>query len=166
VPANKVAELISLISTKAPDSQTLKNAGQMGRLLLVEQRYPEAAQLFTAVLQREPRNAVALYGAALALFNTGKTEDAERLARAAVATTNLPGGDWSKVSPELRQQHTEALVLLAVVVAVRGDDQESLKLAESAARIAPENFDAQLTLGRALVSAGDTRRALVAFRSR
>lgn len=165
LPANKVAELVSLISTKVPDSQTMKNAGQVGRLLLAEQRYPEAAQLFTAVLQREPGNSAALYGAALALFNTGKTKEAEPLARAAVATTSPAGGDWSKVSPELRQQHTEALVLLAVVVAVRGDDQESLELAKSAARIAPENFDAQLTLGRALVSAGDHRRAVVAFRA-
>ena len=119
LPANKVAELVSLISSKAPDSQTLKNAGQVGRLLLAEQRYPEAAQLFTAVLQREPGNSAALYGAALALFNTGKTKEAEPLARAAVATTSPAAGDWPKVSPELRQQHTESAVSLAVAVVSR-----------------------------------------------
>jgi len=165
VSAARVNELIAQVKSKAPDEMVLKNAREVGQFLLNEKRYAEAAQLFEALVEKQPRNALALYGAALATFNLGTPAEAEPIARAAVEAINSASAGFSNASREQRGQAADALVLLAVIVAVRGDDQQSLKIAESAVTIAPDHFDAQFTLGRALYSAGDPIRAAQAFRT-
>jgi len=161
ISTSQVAQLVARVRSAAADDAALSEALVLGQVLTHEKRFAEAAELFGAVLEKNRTDPVALYGAALSAFNLGKTSEAESLARAAVAATT------SSSSPTKEKEKTraaDALVLLAVVLAVRGDDPGALKSAQQAVKIAPDHFDAQFTLGRALYSVGDTNAAVKAFR--
>lgn len=165
IPAAEVAQIIAQVrSTKSTDA-SIAEAVSVGQALSREGRFNEAAQVFGAVLERTPRDARALYGAALAAFNLGQTADAQSLVRTAVEVL-LPEFPVvpANLSPERRSDTANALVLYAVVTAVRGNQTASLKFAEQAAKIAPASFDAQFTFGRALFEASDYSGAAVAFR--
>jgi tetratricopeptide (TPR) repeat protein len=134
----------------------------------VEQRYGEAYQLFAALLGKWPHEPQALYGAALAAFNLGRPIEAEPLARAASETyrAEVGGKDGTKLIRASQPfSGADALVLLAVIQGARGEDTEALKSVERAVALAPEHFDAQFTLGRALYGVGDSVAAVRAFRS-
>ena len=111
---------------------------------------------------------IALYGAALSAFNLGRPAEAEPLARAAAEIYLVAIGDDASaksVSPEQRRRGADALVLLVVVLGARGAETEALKTVERAVVLAPEHFDAQFTLGRALYGVGDSPAAVKAFRA-
>lgn len=165
VSASQVAELVVRVKAGSPDDAALSEALALGQSLIHEKRFAEASELFGAVLDKNRTDPVALYGAALSAFNLGKTSEAESLARAAVAATisGSAGVSATKTAKE-KTRAADALVLLAVVLAVRGDDPGALKSAQHAVRIAPDHFDAQFTLGRALYSVGDMSAAIKAFR--
>jgi tetratricopeptide (TPR) repeat protein len=166
-PANVVAMLARLRAASA-DEQPYADAIALGQKLLVARRYDEAYELFTAFLDTWPRESAALYGAALAAFNLGHPAEAEPLARAAAEDLNKdPTRNANGILPSLneRLRGADALVLLAVIQGARGDDREALKSVERAATLAPEHFDAQFTLGRALYGVGDTAGAAQAFRA-
>ncbi|HET6893474.1 MAG TPA: tetratricopeptide repeat protein, partial [Pyrinomonadaceae bacterium] len=162
---SQVSELVARVKAAHPGDIALTEALAVGQSLINEKRFAEAAEVFGAVLDKNPTEPVALYGAALSAFNLGKTSEAESLARAAVAATTSGSSDVpsNKMSKE-KTRATDALVLLAIVLAVRGDDPGALKSAQQAVRIAPDHFDAQFTLGRALYSVGDMSAAVKAFR--
>jgi hypothetical protein len=122
LPANKVAELVSLISTKAPDSQTLKNAGQVGRLLLAAALPGSGATVHHGLAKRAPQLSCAFWGSPC-LFKPGK-EGPSAGVRCWV-TTSLLRVTGQRSRPNCVTAHRGA-GSLAVVVAVRGDDQESL----------------------------------------
>jgi Flp pilus assembly protein TadD len=136
----------------------------LGLAVAAEGRFAEASELFAAVLQKTPRDGLALYGAALAAFNLNRLNDAESLAGSAVEVLLPAGTNASLMSPMQRQRAADALVLSAVVIAVKGDDKRSLTLAQQAVSLAPDHFDAQFTLGRAFFSSGDYANAVKAFR--
>lgn len=166
-PANVVAMLARLRAASA-DDQPYADAIALGQKLLVAKRYGEAYELFTTFLDKWPRESAALYGAALAAFNLGHPAEAEPLARAAAENLNKnANGNANGIGPGLneRLRAADALVLLAVVQGARGADTEALKTVQQAAAIAPEHFDAQFTLGRALFGVGDTAGAAQAFRA-
>jgi tetratricopeptide (TPR) repeat protein len=166
-PANVVAMLARLRAASA-DEQPYADAIALGQKLLVAKRYGEASELFMAFLDKWPRESAALYGAALAAFNLGHPADAEPLARAAAEDLDKTvNRNANGVLPGLneRLRAADALVLLAVVQGARGDDAEALKTVERAASLAPEHFDAQFTLGRALYGVGDAAGAAQAFRA-
>ena len=166
--AARVAQLVEQVRAASLTDDALSSALSLGYRLIGEGRYAEAAELFGALAERSPGNGDALYGAALATFNLGRTAEAETLARRAVDAL-LPAGSDAKASGLFARAENmraaDALVLLAVVLAVRGDNASALKTVERAARLAPEHFDAQLALGRALFGAGDDAGALRAFRA-
>ena len=130
-------------------------AVELGRTLITTGRFAEAAALFDALVEKQPHNYTILYFAALATFNAGRAQQAESLARRAV----------DAAIGAHKQSAADALVLLAVVLAVRNIDAEALKAAEQAVQLAPNNFDAQFVLGRALYGAGDYDGAVKAFRT-
>ena len=165
VSALQVSELVARVKSASPDDAVVSEALALGQSLILEKRFAEAAELFGAVLDKNRTDPVALYGAALSAFNLGKTSEAESLARAAVAATTSRSSDVpaNKTAKE-RTRAADALVLLAVVLAVRGDDPGALKSAQQAVKIAPDHFDAQFTLGRALYSVDDMTAAVKAFR--
>ena len=160
--ASQVSELVARVRAASLNDAALSEALALGQSLIHEKRFAEAAELFGAVLDKNRDDPVALYGAALSAFNLGKTSEAESLARAAVAATTTSGS--SDLPANKKTRAADALVLLAVVLAVRGDDPGALKSAQQAVRIAPDHFDAQFTLGRALYSVGDISAAVQAFR--
>ncbi|MGH9907326.1 MAG: tetratricopeptide repeat protein, partial [Pyrinomonadaceae bacterium] len=165
VPASQVSQLVTRVRSAGPGDAAMSEALTLGQILIIEKRFAEAALLYDAVVDKNPQNAAALYGGALATVNLGKLARAEPLARAAVAATNQNSSNGvGKIAPRTRTSAADALVLLAVVLAVKGDDQEALKTAREAVRIAPDHFDAQFTLGRALYSVGDLASAATAFR--
>ena len=136
----------------------------LGTSLLRESRFAEAADLFSALAEKKPRDPMVLYGAALATFNTGRPIEAEPLARRAVEAalttkTSDPHGRSSN------QRAADALVLLAVVLAVTHNDAGALSAAERAVSLAPDSFDAQLVLGRAWFGMGDDLAAIKSFRA-
>ncbi|HWW74830.1 MAG TPA: tetratricopeptide repeat protein [Pyrinomonadaceae bacterium] len=176
VSADEVARAIELARRGALGEEEFARARAVGYVLVREGRFAEAAELFTALAAQRPRDAASLYGAALATFNAGRAADAEPLARRAAdaALSQSPDARNARGSDSTRgagsdsapgTSAADALVLLAVVLAVRGDDAGALKAAERAAALDPRNFDAQFTLGRARFGAGDDAGAVNAFRA-
>ncbi len=149
----------------SPDNENVfTQALALGGTLLREGRFAEAAELFDALVNNRPQHPAALYGAALATFNAGRALQAETLAHRAVEAA-LAGTQTTTADRAGNERAADALVLLAVVLAVRGDDAGALKSVKEAVRLAPDNFDAQLSLGRALFGAGDDAGAARAFRA-
>jgi tetratricopeptide (TPR) repeat protein len=168
VPASQVAEMVVRVRTESLGAQAARPALSMGQRLLIEQRYSEASELFEALLEKWPREPLALYGAALAAFNLGRLERAEPLVRSAAEIyVGGAGGevDAKSLWTKHRTEGADALVLLAVILATRGEDAQALKSVQRAVALAPEHFDAQFTLGRALYSVGDSAAAVKAFRA-
>jgi tetratricopeptide (TPR) repeat protein len=135
----------------------------LGQRLNGEKRYAEALEVFEEVLRKAPRDFSALYGAALAAFNLEKLPQAETLAHSAIAVALASGR--KNLSRKQATRAADAFVLLAIVLAVKGDEDNSLRAAEQAVAISRDHFDAQFTLGRALYSSGDASRAAAAFRA-
>ena len=152
-----VRQLVARARAGSLDDAGFAEARALGFELIRAARFEEAAALFGALAARRPNDAATLYGAALAAFNAKHAAEAEPLARRAAEAALAGGG--------AKEGAADALVLLAVVLAVRGDDAGALKAARQAATLAPQNFDAQFTLGRALYGAGDTAGAAGAFRA-
>jgi tetratricopeptide (TPR) repeat protein len=143
-------------------------AASLGQRLLVERRYSEAYELFSALREKWPSEPALLYGTALAAFNLGRPAEAEPLARSAAEIYLTGIADKTVANPaalEQQQGGADALVLMAVILGARGADNEALKSAQRAVEIAPKYFDAHFTLGRALYSVGDSTGAVKAFRS-
>jgi Flp pilus assembly protein TadD len=164
----QVTRAVARVRSSAVDEKTLAQALALGGALLREGRFAEAAELFGALAEKRPRDPSVLYGGALAAFNAGRAAEAEPLARRAVdaalaAAQASNAGVAGALSANGRA--ADALVLLGVVLAVRGDDAGALKSVGQAVRLAPDNFDAQLALGRALFGAGDDAGAARAFRA-
>ncbi|HSS21623.1 MAG TPA: tetratricopeptide repeat protein [Pyrinomonadaceae bacterium] len=162
VPATAVPQMVQRLQAPRVEA-VLPEALALGQNLLRERRYDDANVLFTAILNKRPEEAAALYGAALALFNLGRTAEAEPLARQA-ADAYFPKNVRS-LTGEQRQPEADALILLALIEAASGHDAQALKSVERAAALAPQHFDAQFTLGRARFGMGDYAGAVVAFRA-
>src|SRR5437667_12565562 len=86
----QVAQIAAQVRSAASGDSSIIQAVVVGQSLTREGRFAEADELFNAVLEKSPRNARALYGAALAAFNLGRTAQAESLARSTVDVL-LPG---------------------------------------------------------------------------
>jgi tetratricopeptide (TPR) repeat protein len=125
-----------------------------GFQLISSGRYQDALMIFEALVEVAP-DQQSSYGAALALFNLRRVSEAKVQAHRAAEMAR-------KESSPARE--ADALVLLAVIVAVEGDNASALKAVRRAVELAPESFDAQLALGRALYGAGDMSNASAAFR--
>jgi tetratricopeptide (TPR) repeat protein len=162
ITPTKVAQAINQVRASGAGEDILQSALGIGGALLRVGRFSEAADLFSALAEKKPHDAAILYGQALATFNSGRVTEAEGIARRAIdeAHGNEPGTDANRA-----QRAADALVLLAVILAVRGDDAAALKAVQQAVRIAPNHFDAQLALGRALFGMGDNDGAIRAFRA-
>ena len=163
VPATEVAQTIARVRSSSVNENLLSQAVILGGALLRSGRFNEAAELFDALAEKKPNDAAVLYGEALATFNSGRPTEAEPLARRAVeAALNDRGIAGAN---DRARSSADALVLLAVILAVKGDDAAALKTVQQAVRHAPDNFDAQLALGRVLFGMGDDVGAARAFRA-
>ncbi|HEV2912502.1 MAG TPA: tetratricopeptide repeat protein [Pyrinomonadaceae bacterium] len=164
----QVAAVIEQVRAVPADAGKIAAARDTGFRLLAASRYEDAWAIFSAILEVAPRDERALYGGALALFNLRRLEESERLARAAFESASGPSGATATDSASVRansRSASDALVLLGVILAVKGDGAAALKAVEQAVTLAPDNFDAQFALGRARYGAGDPAGAARAFRA-
>jgi tetratricopeptide (TPR) repeat protein len=157
-------------AVKPPDAGRITEAQLVGFELLRAARYEDALAVFRAILDAVPANAAALYGGALASFNLRRIGEAEQMARAAIkapaTVATSQGNPAAENSVGLnRNWRVEALTLLGVILAVKGDNTGALGALTEAVEVAPANFDAQLALGRARYGAGDPSGAARAFRA-
>ena len=165
----QVAAMVEQVRAAPADAGKITAARDTGFRLLAAARYEDAWSIFGAIVEVAPHDGRALYGGALALFNLRRIEQAERLARAALAST----GGASRVDAAASagpnvwasRDASDALVLLGVILAVKGDGAGALKAVEDAVALAPDSFDAQFALGRARYGAGDPAGAAAAFRA-
>ena len=149
----------------APSAEQTRQDLEKAEALLKKRSYGEASDAFRSVLNVDPRNTRALYGSALALFNLHRLDEAEPEAKAAVDIL-VPQvlKHEGQASSEERLHASDALVLQAVIQAVRGNNAAALRSAELATKISPSHFDAQFTYGRALFGVGDAAEAIKVFR--
>ena len=125
-----------------------------GFQLISAGRYQDAWPVFEALVEVAP-DQQSSYGAALTLFNLRRVSEAKVFASRATELAR-------KESAPARE--ADGLVLLAVILAVEGDNSGALKSVRRAVDLAPDSFDAQLALGRALYGTGDMANATQAFR--
>jgi tetratricopeptide (TPR) repeat protein len=161
ISPNQVREIITQVRTATVSEDFLSQAAVVGGSLLREGRYPEAAELFSALAVKRPNDVEIIYAQALAVFNGGRANEAEPIAQQAVTLARLK----MVGNPEAAPRAADTLVLLGIVLAVRAQDDQSLKALQEAARIAPNHFDAQFALGRQLFGMGDDNGAAKAFRT-
>jgi Flp pilus assembly protein TadD len=161
ISTDDVVQTIEHVRASASD-EVIAYALVIGGELLKTNRFSEGLQLFIALAEKRPNDGRVLYGLALATFNTGRVPQAEPLARRAVDVALNEAGP---TETDRAQRSADALVLLAVILAVRGDDAAALKAVQQAVRLAPAHFDAQLALGRALFGMGDNTGAIRAFQA-
>ena len=163
----QVAALIEQVRANPSDAAKVAEARAVGFELLRAARYAAAVEVFDAIVDGVPADGVALYGGALALFNLQRLEEAERVAREAVraciAATSVPSAKLSGGAVDAKEQASEALTLLGVILAVKGDNAGALSAVTKAAALAPRNFDAQFALGRALFGMGNPAGAARVF---
>lgn len=158
--SGQLAAVIEQLRAHPSDASKLNAARLAGFNLIAALRFEDAWSIFSAMLEVAPKDQQALYGGALALFNLRQVGQAEQLARSAVEAAHL--SEPSTV--EAARVRSDALVLLGVILAVKGDGAGALKAVEQAALLAPASFDAQFALGRARYGTGDVAGAAVAFR--
>lgn len=161
----QVAQLVERLRAAPQEARAQAAARAVGFSLLAASRFEDAWAVFEAIIKAAPREQQSLYGAALALFNLGRLEESERLARAAVGSAEEAAAAGAANRAEADRRTSDALTLLAVVLAVRGVRAESLAAVTRAVELSPQNFDARLAHGRALYGAGDFAAAAAAFRA-
>lgn len=159
---SEIVQLTERVRSPSAGSNTLERAFQVGSDLMRDGRWAESAQLFVALAEKLPNDSTILYSAALTTFNSGRVAESEQFINRAVATV-LAERKKDPDSSEIKHRAADALVLQAVVLANRRNDNGALESARSAVNIAPDSFDAQFALGRALFGTGDLAGAARAF---
>lgn len=165
----QTSAVIEQLRARPLDDVKIAAALEAGFRLLSASRFEEAWSVFKAILDAAPQQERALYGGALALFNLRQLEASERLARAAYASVRNTSSEalapTKSPNVEANRHASDALVLLGVILAVKGDGAGALKAVEESVALSPDNFDAQFALGRARFGANDPAGAARAFRT-
>ena len=161
---SEIVQLTERVRSASAGGNILERAFQVGTDLIKEGRWADASPLFVALSEKLPNDSTILYCAALTSFNSGRVAEAEQFIDRAVASVQA----LRKAEPnntEVKHRAADVLVLQAVVLANRKDDNRALEAARSAVDLAPDSFDAQFALGRALFGNGDLAGAARAFQS-
>ncbi len=145
------------------DKRVLEEARALGFSAIRSGRFEDALIVFSAIVETNPVDQMALYFQALSLFNLKRIEESEAAARLAIGAAE----NMLKAGPDDRQLKNvvaDSLTLHAVILAVLKKNQEALIELMEAVRLSPDNFDAQFSLGRAYFGQGDTAAATEAFK--
>ena len=161
---SEIVQLTERVRSPSAGGNVLERAFQVGTDLIKEGRWADAFPLFVALSEKLPNDSTILYCAALTSFNSGRVAEAEQfIDRAVTSVQTLRKADPNNT--EVKHRAADVLVLKAVVLANRKDDNRALEAARSAVDLAPDSFDAQFALGRALFGNGDLAGAARAFQS-
>jgi tetratricopeptide (TPR) repeat protein len=113
-------------------------------------RWPEAVDTFAELVRHRSDSVEAAYFHALALYNAGRSRDAERESRRAL-----------RLDAGAAAAHT----LLGIILASRGGaDAEAVDSLTQAIALDPNSFDAQFYLGRVQYASYDFQGAVKSFR--
>ncbi len=131
---------------------TLLGAWQdLGLAYVKLKQWPEAVETFAELARRDKEAVDAAYLHALALFNAGKTAEAETEARRAL---------------RINAGAVEAHTLLGVILAARGDaNEEAGESLAQAVALNPNSFDARFYLGRVQYAMKDYAGAVANLRA-
>lgn len=165
--AAEITRVVQLVTANPSDESALSEAKGLGFALIRAGRYGQARQVFNSIIKAVPRDKLVLYGIALSAFNLRLLDEAEKAALTAaaeIAALLKEKKEIENISPDDRKDAADVLVLLAVIVAVKGNNASALGYLKQAVVYDPANFDAQFSLGRAFYSAGDADGAIKAFR--
>lgn len=114
-------------------------------------RWPEAVDIFANLTRRQQNSVEAAYLHALALFNAGRTDDAEREVRRVL-----------RINAGVAEAHT----MLGVILAARGNTYaEAGEALSQAVALNPNNFDAHFYFGRVLYATKDFEGAVKELRA-
>jgi Flp pilus assembly protein TadD len=174
VTPDRLAAVIEGAQARPVNPARINEARAVAFDLLGSARYGDALTVFDAINDAVRSDIPSLYGSALAFFNLRRLNRAEELTRRVIEMRGA-GANSSSSSETLdvaasanvqpRNWRAEALTLLGVILAVKGDNAGALSALREAVALAPENYDAQLALGRALYGASDPKGAATAFRA-
>jgi Tfp pilus assembly protein PilF len=137
-------EWVQAMGPERPYVPTLDN---LGMLRTVQERYPEAIDLFQRAIRDSPLYAQAHKNLAAAYADTGKLADADREFRIAVELAPLNAGARNAYGHFLSDQGRDA----------EAEQQFRASIA------ADENGDAEESLGEILIREGDAQQAQSAF---
>lgn len=124
----------------------------LGLALIKLARWSEAAEALSALVKAQPDSAEAAYLHALALYNAGRKDEAEREARRVF---------------RINAGAAEAHALLGIILASRGGTAANLEAAESlsqAVALDPNSFDANFYLGRVQYATQDYAAAIATLK--
>ncbi len=150
-----VAETIKKFQANATP-ENLSAARNVGFALISAGKFEQAEIVFDKILIKFPKDGLSLYGKAVCAFNLKRYAEAESLTGAANAIF-----EKQKNNAYL----ADGLVLSAIISAVTGDNEAAIVKLKKAVGIAPTNFDANFSLGRAFFGNGDLINAVAAFRA-
>ena len=123
----------------------------MGLAYIKLNRWPEAVDTFRELVRHRSDSVEAAYFHALALYNTGRNQEAERESRRAL-----------RLDAGAAAAHT----LLGIILASRGGaDAEAIDSLAQATALDPNSFDAQFYMGRVQYAAYDFQGAVKSLRA-
>jgi tetratricopeptide (TPR) repeat protein len=135
--------------------EKLKLLRQQGFIYLQSGSWLEAKVFFDQVLDKLPDDYFSLYGSGVALYNLGRIAEAE--------TAIQKAADILSVSKENNEILADSLVLSAVILAGQKQTGRAIEELQKAVSLAPQNFDANLSLGRAYFGNSDLVNAVRFF---
>lgn len=149
------APLYAQINTNVSRSQTqnkptgndLDGLRQKGFGFLKTGNWEQANAVFERILAETPNDYLSLYGSGLALFNLRRVSEADANVRRAIDILSGNNANDAVLA--------DSLVLSAVISATQNKNGAAIEKLEKAVKLAPENFDANFSLGRAYFGNGD-----------
>jgi tetratricopeptide (TPR) repeat protein len=158
--ASLVTNVFSQVNTNVLQNNQLKNDSdelrQKGFSFLQSGNWQEANSTFEQILAKAPNDYVALYGSGLALFNLRRITKADENIQKAI--------DFLSKNKSNDKLLADSLVLSAVISATQNKNDAAIEKLLKAVKIAPNNFDANLSLGRAYFGNSDIVNAVKFFR--
>jgi tetratricopeptide (TPR) repeat protein len=145
-PAGRRSE----VSGSANADQQLEERLNLGVAFYRSGMFEDASREFQSILERDPRNASALFRLGLIAFKSRRPEEALEL--------------WDRMPGESRKRYS-VLRNRALALEVLRRFDESVAELEKVDEVAPDDHETQLAKGIALLRKGDVSRALDRFRA-
>lgn len=161
--ADDFARVFAQVKTTISKNQTQTNSAQndldqlrqKGFAFLHNGNWQQANSVFEQILAESPNDYISLYGNGLALFNLRRVPEANENVERAI--------DVLSKNDQNNRVLADSLVLSAVISATQNENSQAIEKLNKAVAIAPENFDANLSLGRAYFGNGDFANAVKFF---
>lgn len=157
---NLVTPVFAQVNTNISQNNRIKNEldelREKGFVFLQSGNWQEAHSIFEQVLAKAPNDYLSFYGNGLALFNLRRITEADENIQKAI--------DFLSKNKSNDKLLADSLVLSAVISATQKKNDAAIEKLLKAVKLAPNNFDANLSLGRAYFGNSDVANAVKYFR--